>query len=45
MTQELTVLKLGGALITDKSKPYSLRADVLNNSTREIRSLHGYWSD
>ena len=37
MTQELTVLKLGGALITDKSKPYSLRADVLNNATREIR--------
>ncbi len=37
MTQELTVLKLGGALITDKSKPYSFRADVLDSATKEIR--------
>jgi isopentenyl phosphate kinase len=37
MTQELTVLKLGGALLTDKSKPYSFRSDVLNNAAREIR--------
>jgi isopentenyl phosphate kinase len=37
MTQELTVLKLGGALITDKSKPYSFREETLNNAAREIR--------
>jgi isopentenyl phosphate kinase len=28
---------LGGALITDKSKPYSIRLDVLNNAAREIK--------
>ncbi len=37
MTQELTVLKLGGALITDKSQPYSVRTDILNSAAREIR--------
>ncbi len=37
MTKELTVLKLGGALITDKSKPYSFRADIMNSAAREIR--------
>jgi isopentenyl phosphate kinase len=37
MTRELTVLKLGGALISDKSKPYSFRANVLNSAAREIR--------
>ena len=37
LKQELTVLKLGGALITDKSKPYSFRSDVLNSAAREIR--------
>ncbi len=37
MTKELTVLKLGGALISDKSKPYTFRGDVLNTAAREIR--------
>ncbi len=37
MVQELTVLKLGGSLITDKSKPYSIRHDVLNSAAREIK--------
>ncbi len=37
MAQELTVLKLGGALITDKSKPYSFRAGVLDAAAQEIR--------
>jgi isopentenyl phosphate kinase len=37
MTKELTVLKLGGALITDKSKPYSFRAEILQSAAREIR--------
>ncbi|MFW9811110.1 MAG: isopentenyl phosphate kinase [Candidatus Thorarchaeota archaeon] len=37
MAKELTVLKLGGALITDKSKPYSFRPEVLNSATHEIR--------
>lgn len=37
MAKELTVLKLGGALITDKSKPYSFRPEVLNSAAREIR--------
>jgi len=37
MNKELTVLKLGGALITDKSNPYSFRADVVSSAAREIR--------
>ena len=32
----LLVLKLGGSLITDKSKPYSLRADVLKKAAAEV---------
>ena len=31
------MLKLGGALITDKSKPYSFRSEILNSAAREIR--------
>ncbi|MFW9848896.1 MAG: isopentenyl phosphate kinase [Candidatus Thorarchaeota archaeon] len=38
MTQELTVLKLGGALITDKSSPYSIKLDVLKSAANEIRT-------
>lgn len=34
----LTVLKLGGALLTDKSRPDSLRAELLTRIAREIRS-------
>ena len=37
MSKELTVLKLGGALITDKSKPYTARIDVLNASAQEVK--------
>lgn len=37
MTQELTVLKLGGALITDKSNPYTPRPTILDSASREIK--------
>ena len=37
MGQELTVLKLGGSLLTDKTKPYVIRKDVLNSAAREIK--------
>ncbi|MHA2025853.1 MAG: isopentenyl phosphate kinase [Candidatus Thorarchaeota archaeon] len=37
MAKELTVLKLGGALLTDKSKPYSYRSEILESAAREIR--------
>jgi isopentenyl phosphate kinase len=37
MGKELTVLKLGGALITDKSVPYTARIDVLNAAAQEIK--------
>ena len=34
----LTILKLGGALLTDKSRPDSLRTDLLARVAREIRA-------
>jgi isopentenyl phosphate kinase len=37
MSKELTVLKLGGALITDKSVPYTSRLEVLNSVAQEIK--------
>lgn len=37
MTRELTVLKLGGSLITDKTKPYVVRKDILESAAREIK--------
>jgi len=37
MNQELTVLKLGGSLITDKSKPYTVRDKILELVSLEIR--------
>jgi isopentenyl phosphate kinase len=37
MSKELTVLKLGGALITDKSVPYTVRTEVLNATAGEIK--------
>lgn len=37
MPKQLTVLKLGGALLTDKSTPRSLRHDVLAAVVREIK--------
>lgn len=36
--QELIFLKLGGSLITDKSRPYTPRPDVLVSLAREIAS-------
>ena len=36
MTQELTIIKLGGALLTDKKKPYTYREKVLESVCREI---------
>lgn len=37
MNNELTVIKLGGSLLTDKTKPYTYRKDVLESVSREIR--------
>ncbi len=37
MTKELTVIKLGGSLLTDKTKPYTYREKVLQSVTQEIR--------
>ena len=37
MTKDLTVIKLGGSLLTDKSKPYTYRKQVLNSVAREIK--------
>ncbi len=37
MTKELTVIKLGGSLLTDKTKPYTYREKVLQSVSREIR--------
>ena len=36
MTKELTVIKLGGSLLTDKTKPYTYREKVLQSVVREI---------
>ncbi len=33
----LTVLKIGGSVITDKSKPYSIRRDIIKRIARELR--------
>ena len=38
MPKELTVIKLGGALLTDKDQTGSLRRDVLANIAEEIRA-------
>jgi isopentenyl phosphate kinase len=37
VTQELTIIKLGGSLLTDKTKPYTYREKVLQSVSREIR--------
>jgi len=39
MTNELTFLKLGGSLITDKDKPYTPRLDKLKSLALEIKSV------
>ncbi len=36
MKQDLILLKLGGSLITDKSRPYTARRDVIDRLAKEI---------
>lgn len=38
MTQSLTIIKLGGALLTDKQQPFTLRATVLTQVVNELKS-------
>lgn len=37
MEQDLTILKLGGSLITDKSEPYTVRHDILEGAAKEVK--------
>lgn len=37
MEKELTVIKLGGSLLTDKSKPYTARMSTIASAARELR--------
>ncbi|MFO7836908.1 MAG: isopentenyl phosphate kinase [Candidatus Thorarchaeota archaeon] len=37
MEEELTILKLGGSLITDKSQPYTVRHEVLQRVSQEVK--------
>ena len=41
MTDELVFLKLGGSLITEKSRPYTPRHDVIERLAREIERARG----
>lgn len=41
MAERLTIIKLGGALITDKSKPYTLREEQLKRIAKEIAEVLG----
>ena len=36
LKDELIILKLGGSLITDKNKPFSIRSDILQKSIEQI---------
>ncbi|TFF92213.1 amino acid kinase [Candidatus Thorarchaeota archaeon] len=36
MSKELTVLKLGGSLLTDKSKPYEARTTLIDSVAKEL---------
>ena len=38
MSKHLTVLKLGGALLTDKKRPFSLRHSILQQAAQEIKT-------
>jgi isopentenyl phosphate kinase len=38
MSNSLTVIKLGGALLTDKQRPYTLRESTLNQTAFEIKA-------
>lgn len=37
MEKKITVIKLGGALITDKSTPYTIRENIIENAAKEIK--------
>lgn len=37
MEKKITVIKLGGALITDKSTPYKMREDIIETAAEEIK--------
>ena len=37
MEKKITVIKLGGALITDKSTPYTIREDIIEKAANEIK--------
>lgn len=41
MPEELAIIKLGGALITDKNKPYTLRKKILKRVAKEIAEALG----
>ncbi len=41
MVSDVALIKLGGALITEKSKPYTLREDVLKRAAKEIAEALG----
>jgi isopentenyl phosphate kinase len=41
MPGDLTIIKLGGALITDKSKPYTIREAILKQAAKEIATAIG----
>ncbi len=36
MTKKISLLKLGGSLLTDKNKPFSLREEVIKNTIKQI---------
>ena len=37
MKKELTIIKLGGSLLTDKSKPYTARKSVIESAAKELK--------
>jgi len=37
MEKELTVIKLGGSLLTDKSKPYEARRSIIASTAKELK--------
>ena len=38
MNENLTVLKLGGALLTDKQRPFTLRQSILDQAAAEVKA-------
>ena len=40
MAKELVLIKLGGSLITDKSKPYTSKPRVISRLAKEIKKAH-----